>query len=823
MVARLIISDESRHTSVARGLAQNEHKWRIDGGRVVVGNLPPEVNFMGCLAENSVPGDFQRHIRSKLPLMKPRFRIASSQVLFGTLLPFFIGQANAAEYTWSNLTANGSLGSGGYTLGTASNWVGNASPSFNNTATLNLLNSPANITLNAGVETVIVNRINSSGSFWRINSGASTLSFQGSDPTLDVRGGTLRLEVMINSTVGITKTGAGTLFSNLQSVSSGFTGPFTIAQGTVNAGNNWALGDQKSVNILSGGTLNLNSQNLGAEGITGSGSVTRNYSYSIAGTGASGGGALVNSGSDVTESLSGIKNLTLTGDASIGGSGRYDIARNSGAIAGGGYTLTKTGTNAIWMRGAASNIHYSVDQGSLITTHGSALGDSVLVKSGATLGSGVSGGITSTPLTLQGGSTLANTIIGGNWTWAGPVSLESGTVTMNASYGTLIVNGVISGTGNIEKTGGTHLTLGNQNSYSGTTTISAGRVYLYQAGTFGSGNVVNNASLYFSRTDAHTVSNLISGTGTVVHEAAGTTTLTAANSYSGLTTISAGRIKIGDGGSTGSIGSGSVSLTGTGGLIFDRDNDFSFGNTIYGTGSGGLVKQGEGTVTLTGNNTYTGNTLVSEGELIVNGRAGSHGVLRTLTVSSGASLGGSGTLGQDATISGIHSPGNSPGIQTFERSLTYTAGSSIVWELIDNSIAARGTNYDGINVGGNLAFNGATTVVLDFNLLGSGVDWSDDFWKENHAGADGWLLFDVAGTTTGLTSSNPQSLVTLSGGTRNYVDSNGQRLSDFTEYNGGFYIMSVGSDVYLSYVVPEPSAALLGGLGALLLLRRRRA
>jgi hypothetical protein len=82
----------SRGTRVWR---EDWHKMSTNGestgGRVVGGNFADELNFMGGLAENSVPGDFQRHTRLDLPLMKPRFRIASSQVLFGTLLPFFIG------------------------------------------------------------------------------------------------------------------------------------------------------------------------------------------------------------------------------------------------------------------------------------------------------------------------------------------------------------------------------------------------------------------------------------------------------------------------------------------------------------------------------------------------------------------------------------------------------------------------------------------------------------------------------------------------------------------------------------------------------------
>ena len=87
--------------------------------------------------------------------------------------------------------------------------------------------------------------------------------------------------------------------------------------------------------------------------------------------------------------------------------------------------------------------------------------------------------------------------------------------------------------------------------------------------------------------------------------------MTGANTYTGGTTISAGTLQIGNGGTTGSI-VGGVADNGT--LAFDRSDNMNFGGVISGTGS--LTVLGNGTLTLTGANTYTGTTRVQAGTLM---------------------------------------------------------------------------------------------------------------------------------------------------------------------------------------------------------------
>lgn len=234
------------------------------------------------------------------------------------------------------------------------------------------------------------------------------------------------------------------------------------------------------------------------------------------------------------------------------------------------------------------------------------------------------------------------------------------------------------------------------------------------------------------------------------------------------------------------------------------------------SGSGqGLTKSGLGTLRLTGANSFNGTTNVTAGTLIVNGTSAS-----ATSVSPGATLGGSGTISGTTTISGIHSPGNSPGLQTFTQGLTYNAGASVLWELIANSTENRGTNYDAINVTGNLNFAGATTLALDFDFAGSTVDWSDSFWDTSKIGVDGWEVFRVTGgAISGVNN------LTLGGSLLDAVDP-----SLLTSNRGTFSLNQIGNSIYLNYtaydpnseVIPETSTSLLGIMSAALLLQRRR-
>nr|WP_315175412.1 autotransporter-associated beta strand repeat-containing protein [uncultured Flavobacterium sp.] len=170
----------------------------------------------------------------------------------------------------------------------------------------------------------------------------------------------------------------------------------------------------------------------------------------------------------------------------------------------------------------------------------------------------------------------------------------------------------------LTKTGAGKLTFTGINSYSGTTTINAGTLQIGDGGTLGtisSAGVTNNAALVFNRSNDFTISNAISGTGTVTKSGAGVLTLSGGNSYTGLTTISQGILKCG---STNALGTIAGSTTIVDGAALDLNGlNYSTAEplTINGTGvsANGVISNSTttaatfaGPITLASNATING-------------------------------------------------------------------------------------------------------------------------------------------------------------------------------------------------------------------------
>jgi autotransporter-associated beta strand protein len=181
-----------------------------------------------------------------------------------------------------------------------------------------------------------------------------------------------------------------------------------------------------------------------------------------------------------------------------------------------------------------------------------------------------------------------------------------------------------------------------------------------------------------------------SGTGNLI--------LTGANTYTGGTTINAGTLQIGNGGTLGSI-TGNVRDNGT--LTFDRSDAVTFGGVISGTGD--VVKLGIGTLTLIKANTYTGSTTVNSGSLIVDGSTRSAQTL----VNSGAFLGGHGTIGGNLVNSGTVSQINSPGTLTVTGNYTQNPGGTL---RIGVAGVAAG-QHDLLKVGGHATLGGTLQLI----------------------------------------------------------------------------------------------------------------
>ncbi|RYF13459.1 MAG: autotransporter outer membrane beta-barrel domain-containing protein [Comamonadaceae bacterium] len=317
-------------------------------------------------------------------------------------------------------------------------------------------------------------------------------------------------------------------------------------------------------------------------------------------------------------------------------------------------------------------------------------------------------------------------------------SLGTGGVTNDASLvfnrsNTLVVNNVISGSGAVTQAGTGTTVLTGANTYTGPTTISAGTLQVGNGGTSGSlgtGAVTNNAALVFNRGNLLVVNNAIGGTGAVTQAGTDVTVLTGTNTYTGPTTVSVGTLQIGNGGTTGSLGSGAVMNNSN--LVFNRSNTLVVGNAISGTGP--LTHAGAGTLVLTGNNTYTSATTIAAGTLQLGdggttGTAGLAGAIinngalvfnrsNDLFVSNGIS--GTGTVTQAGTgTTAITSDSSYSGLTTISAGtlqigIPGKAGSLGTGAVINNAALV-------FNRGGTVVVSGAISGTGTVTQMGTGT------------------------------------------------------------------------------------------------------
>jgi len=331
----------------------------------------------------------------------------------------------------------------------------------------------------------------------------------------------------------------------------------------------------------------------------------------------------------------GALSITSTGTVSATGTNGYGIfAVNktraisltvSGTVTGGsysdGYGNAAAGVDAV------SGIYVDSSSGSnainlLSTAVVNSTSGRAITASGNTSITFNAGSVVTGAIGFNGNLTL-NTLTGSAQTLTRLIELSSDLV----GSGEYVI-------GTVTKSGAGTLILTGANTYTGGTTISAGTLQIGSGSTTGSigGNVTNNATLVFNRSDSVTFAGIVSGTGSLTQSGTGTLTLTGANTYTGGTTLTGGLINFT---ALNNLGTGNFTINGGGlqwgaGTVLDVSARLNPLGTLGGTfdtngnavtlasvisGPGALTKSGVGTLTLTGANTYTGGTTVAVGTL----------------------------------------------------------------------------------------------------------------------------------------------------------------------------------------------------------------
>jgi autotransporter-associated beta strand protein len=557
-------------------------------------------------------------------------------------------------YSWTGLN------NGNWDTTTANNWIQNGGPAvFANGAPV-LFADTATGTTNVTVDALVL---------------PTTVTFNNNSLIYSVTSSSGK---DIGGTASLTKSGLSTV-----ALSGGFnsyTGITTVNGGTLSVGTlaNGGTASDIGAAANSAGNLLFNSGTLQFIG----GTATSDHLFTLTTAGgaidASGSGLLnLNNAGLVGYSGTGARVLTLTGTNA--GTLAASIADNGGSTSlakNGAGTWVLTGTNTESGATTIANGELQIGAGGASGSIGSgSINDngvldfnvtSTLTVSGAISGSGTVTNDGSGTVILAnndsytGGTTVnAGTLQVGNGGSSGQLN-ANGTITNNStlifnSTGTFFLSAAINGTGQVIKQGSGLLKLLGANTYTGGTTVAAGGVLQICSGNQGAimGNITNNGSLTFVRQDNSVfgVPGVISGTGSVSEDVnntqPGDTTFSNNCTYTGGTFIKGGAIILGDGMTPG-VGMivGNVTFTNSSvsddakTITFDRPDNVTFPGLISGTGTtvganqGGLEQEGFGVLTLTGNNTFVGPTLVTNGVLQIGtgGTSGAIGSTNTVTV-----------------------------------------------------------------------------------------------------------------------------------------------------------------------------------------------
>ncbi|TBR39390.1 MULTISPECIES: autotransporter-associated beta strand repeat-containing protein [Dyella] len=554
----------------------------------------------------------------------------------------------------------------------------------------------------------------------------------------------------ISGTGGLVKNGD---YTQVLSGNNSYTGGTTLNQGTleISADNN--LGHAGDTLVLNGGslhtagdvdstrdlTVNGGSINVDANtafqtsgDVTGTGGLIKNGEGSMSLTGdlSQSGGTTINNGTLV---LSG--DNTYTGGTTVNG-GTLEVSSDTNLGHAGdtlvlnGGSLHTTGdvdsTRDLTVNGGSIN----VDANTSFQTSGDVTGTGGLVKNGE-------GSMSLTgDLSQSGGTTVNNgtLVLSGDNTYTGGTTVNGGTLEVSSDTNlghagdTLTLNGgSLHTTGDINSSRDLTVNGGSLDIDGNTHVVTSGDVS-------GTGGLVKNGEGSLSISG-----DLSQSGGTTVND--GLLVLSGNNTYTGGTTINGGTIEVsadenlGHDGDTLVLNGGSLHATGNidstrdlelNGGTLDIDGGRTFQSSGDATGTGGLVKNGEGILWLSGNLSQSGGTTLNDGALVLSGNNTYTGGTTinggVLAISSDANLG---HAGDALTLNGgvLVATGdvNSARDMALNGGALYVDGNS-TFSNTGNVTGTGGLVKDGtgtLSLGGSLSHSGGTTV-NDGNLVLSG-------------------------------------------------------------------------------------------------------
>ncbi|MBU3624539.1 autotransporter-associated beta strand repeat-containing protein, partial [Polynucleobacter sp. AP-Latsch-80-C2] len=517
---------------------------------------------------------------------------------------------------------------------------------------------------------------------------------------------------------GLTKNTSST--SNLTvSGTNTYTGLTSIDAGTLTLGNNKALGSSSATTVSSGATLAISGSSLSiAQPIT------------LNGLGVGSAGALLN----VSGSNSITHSLVLGSASSIGVSAdSLTLSGSSGSsVTGSGNALTFVGEGNITVNSPISTVAGAVTiagTGTVTFTTVNTYTGQTTINHGSALSLSLTGSIaTSAKLDNEGTFDISATSSGASIKSLYGIAADASTVlgikTLTISNANDAYAGVISGSGGIILTTGTQ-TLSGSNTYSGNTTINGGTFVISGAGSLGysSGGsaysstiaIGSGALLQYSSSVNQTLSGLISGLGALTKDTSSTSTLilSYANTYAGVTSIQAGKVKLTNNSGLGSsaggttVGSGAeLDLYGTTLVISEP---ITLGSGDGSTPAGALVNV-SGNNTISNTITLSGNAAIQTlaDTLTISGAAGNaiSATNKNLTLDTSSS----GSAGRNIIVSGAIATGLTAGTLTI-------AGTGTVTLTAINTYHGATT----INSGSTLALSGGGSIATSADVIVNGT------------------------------------------------------------------------------------------------------